>query len=72
MLGLTNFKNNKIMNTKKTLNENKKVLNFIENFRLKNEYNPISLKPYNKKFNIEFKHFLNNSNLSKETINIFN
>ena len=48
--------------------ENKQVLEFIKVWQSKNEYNPIALDEYNAKFKKEFEHYLNNSNLSKETI----
>jgi hypothetical protein len=50
------------------LDENDLLFNWISNFKDKNEYNPISLKPYNDKFNIEFNYYLHNSNFSIETI----
>ena len=53
------------------LTENETVLNFIKNWQLKNEYNPISLDPYNEKFKIEFNHFLKNNDFSSDTITIF-
>lgn len=59
------------METKKILTENKIVLSFIKNWQSKNDYNPIALKEYNNKFNVEFNHFLSNANLSKETIDLF-
>jgi len=59
------------LTVKEILKENKIVSNWIDNYRLKNEYNPIALKEYNTKFETEFNHFLNNSNLSSETIELF-
>jgi len=53
------------------LTENDQVLKFIKNWQLKNDYNPMSLKPYNEKFKIEFNYYLKNNNFSKDTITIF-
>ena len=58
-------------NTKLILNENEAVLSFIKKWQSKNDYQPIALKEYNKKFNVEFNWFLKNSNFSKETIKLF-
>ena len=52
-------------------NENKMILDFIKNWQDKNEYHPISIDEYNSKFKKEFFYFLDNSNLSKETIQLF-
>ena len=51
--------------------ENKKVLSFIKKYQSKNDYNPKFLKEYNQKFEAEFNDFLNTSNFSQTTINIF-
>lgn len=58
-------------NTNTLRNEAEKVSNFIDNWREKNEYNPLFLEEYNNKFNAEFNHFLKNSNFSEETIKMF-
>lgn len=59
------------MNTERILSENKKVMDFINEFRNKNEYNPISLDEYNAKFKKEFNHFLENSNFSDAVVQLF-
>jgi len=56
---------------KRARKENDLVSKFIKNFQANNEYKPESLTEYNAKFNKEFKHFLNNSNFSKDTIELF-
>lgn len=59
------------MTEERLLSENKKVMNFINEFRDKNDYNPISLDEYNAKFKKEFNHFLENSNFLDETVQLF-
>lgn len=53
------------------LSENNRVLKFIKKFQSKNEYNYKFLDEYNAKFRAEFDDFLNNSNLTQDTINFF-
>jgi len=57
--------------SKKKICKHDIIFNWIKNFQKKNEYNPISLKPYNKKFKIEFNYFVNNNKFSKEIIKTY-
>lgn len=56
---------------KKILSENERVQNFIKEYQLKNNYNPVFLEQYNAKFNAEFNRFLIDGNFSQETVNLF-
>jgi len=53
------------------INENNQVLKFINEWQVKNNYNPQFLTEYNAKFNAEFWDFLDNSKLSESTKNFF-
>lgn len=53
------------------IQENNIVLDFIKEYQSKNEYNPMFLDEYNKKFNAEFNHFLNNAKVSQKTKDFF-
>lgn len=53
------------------ISENNRVIAFIDDYRAKNEYNPIALDEFNAKFNKEFTHFLNNGGFTDETIKFF-
>jgi hypothetical protein len=57
-------------NPNKHESEHAKIYSFIENWRVKNEYNPITLEEYNAKFRKEFNQFLDQSDFSEEIIKL--